>query len=255
MSMYGSYGYGSYGFGNGHPTTPSEPAPSSPPIYQTLAPGLYPRVPAMMPLAPLPPAAAPPAPVPVTPAEGEAAPLEKPGLMDRAKTWWAERSGTEKGAIVVGGVAVVGLLVWALAGRGMRPNYTPNLRRAERRAIKKARPGRAVRVGKRRYKAGKILTIKGGRRFGHKIPPKRYRAQGAIHPQDYAWPQGYVYPLVFHDRKGKIKPALSRARTRAAARYFGKNKHLYPATVRRTIARRINAAKDRFGIGGTPATA
>lgn len=172
---------------------------------------------------------------------------EQPGALAKVTGWlWTERTTFEKGAVIVGGAALVGLLACALAG-GPSPSYQPNLRGAAR--------GRSIKVGRKRYVAGKIIEVKGARRFGHRLPPKKYRDQGARRPADYAWPAGYKYPLVFRTASGRIKPALSRKRIRAAARYFGKSKHLYPPQVRRTIARNINAAKRRFGIGGTPASA
>jgi hypothetical protein len=118
-----------------------------------------------------------------------------------------------------------------------------------------AKPGSYVKVGKKRYKVGTITTVKGGRKFGHKIPPKKYRQLGATRPDDYAWPKGYMYPVVFRTKTGRIKPSVSRKKIRAAASYYGKNKNQYPPAVRRTIARNINKAKKRFGIGGKPATA
>lgn len=78
------------------------------------------------------------------------------------------------------------------------------------------------------------------RRFGHHIPPKKYRRMGAVRRSQYAWPAGYKYPV--HSAKY----------TRAAASRFAKHKTDYPMSVRRTIAKRINQAKRKFGIGGPP---
>jgi hypothetical protein len=181
----------------------------------------------------------------------------KPGALDKAKAWFGERSELEKGAIVIGGVAVAGLLLMSIFG-GYAPNkkrYKPNLSRGERARVMDAKPGSYVKVGKKRYKVGTITTVKGGRKFGHKIPPKKYRQLGATRPDDYAWPKGYMYPVVFRTKTGRIKPSVSRKKIRAAASYYGKNKDQYPLAVRRTIARNINKAKKRFGIGGNPATA
>lgn len=179
------------------------------------------------------------------------------GPVDKAKSWWGDRSNVEKGAVVVGGIALVGLLVYALARpRRARPNrYKPNLSSAESKRVRDAKRGSYVKVGDKRYKVGKITAVKGGRSFGHKIPPKKYRQKGARRQDDYAWPDGYMYPLVFRTKTGRIKPQLTRKHIRAAARYYGKNRDLYPPPVRRKIARNINRAKKRFGIGGEPARA
>lgn len=158
-------------------------------------------------------------------------------------SWWGSRTTTEQAAMAAGGVVVALGLAWLLT-RSTRPeSMRPNLRRAK-----------TVRGKRRRAKRGKIMTVKGGRRFGHQSPPKRYWKQGARRASDYAWPKGYKYPLVFRTKTGKVRPQVSRRRTRAAASYFARNKHLYPVTVRRTIARNINKAKRKLGIGGKPAT-
>ncbi len=181
-----------------------------------------------------------------------APPNGAPGALAQVKAAvWTDRSSVEKGAIVLGGAALLGLIVYGIAKP--RQRYRPNLSKTERKRVKQAKPGSTVKVGSKRYKVGKIRTVKGGRSFGHKIPPKRYRNKGARRPEDYAWPEGYKYPLVFRTKSGKIKPQLTRKHIRAAARYYGKNRHLYPPPVRRKIARNINKAKKRFGIGGSAA--
>jgi hypothetical protein len=48
----------------------------------------------------------------------------KPGAVDKAKAWFGERSELEKGAIVIGGVAVAGLLLMSIFG-----GYAPNKKR------------------------------------------------------------------------------------------------------------------------------
>jgi hypothetical protein len=173
---------------------------------------------------------------------------------DKTAAWmWTDRTAVEKAAVVVGGASIVGLIVYAVVAASRPRRYRPNLSAAERARVKEARVGSQVTVGSKRYKIGKIIKVKGGRVFGHKVPPKKYRDKGARRQDDYAWPAGYKYPVVFRTKTGRIKPTLSARRTRAAAAYFGKNKHLYPPAVRRTIARNINRAKKRFGIGGKAA--
>lgn len=176
----------------------------------------------------------------------------KQSATDKAKAWWGDRSNVEKGAVVVGGLAVFGLLVLALTGAR---RYRPNLSSAERSRLQDKKAGESIRVGGRQYKVGKIIDLKSGDRFGHKIPPKDYRNAGARRPSDYAWPDGYKYPLIFRDKSGKIRPEKSRRHVRAAASYFARYGDKYPPKVRRTIARNINKAKKRFGIGGKPAKA
>lgn len=90
---------------------------------------------------------------------------------------------------------------------------------------------------------GEIIEVgKGGkkRRLGHRTPPKKYRKMGATKPEHYAWPEGFMYPI--HDA----------THVRAAASRFGKHKSSYPTEMRQTIAKRINEAKKKFGIGGKP---
>lgn len=173
------------------------------------------------------------------------------GVMAKVRRWWDERSGVEKGAVVVGGLATFGLLVLALTGAPRR-RMRPNLSRSARKKLKTAKPGQRVKVGGRSYKVGNVVDVKGGRSFGHKIPPKKYRDKGARTQADYAWPEGYKYPLVFRTSNGKIKPKLTRKHVRAAASYYGKNKNQYPPKVRRTIHRNINRARKRFGVGDGP---
>lgn len=172
-------------------------------------------------------------------------------VLAKAKAWWEARSGFEKGAVVVGGVTLAGLFIYATIGS--RP-MTPNLSSAERKRVASAKPGATVKVGGKSYKAGKIITLSGGDRFGHKVPPKKYRDAGAKRKSDYAWADGYKYPLVFRTSAGKVKLDLTQKRIRAAASYFGRNKARYPLHVRKEIARNINRAKRRYGIGGKPAT-
>lgn len=172
-------------------------------------------------------------------------------VADKAKAWWSSRSSVEKGAVVVGGLATFGLLVLALTGAPKR-RMRPNLSKASRAKLTKAKAGQRIRIAGDSYKVGKVVDVKGGRRFGHKIPPKRYRQKGARTASDYAWPDGYMYPLVFRTSTGKIKPQLTRKHIRSAASYYGKNKDKYPPRVRKTIHRNINRARKRFGVGDGP---
>lgn len=176
---------------------------------------------------------------------------DEEGIAAKTRRWWEERSSLEKGAVVVGGLATFGLLILALTGMPKR-RMRPNLSRSTRDSLKTAEPGQRVKVGGRSYKVGEIVDVKGGRRFGHKIPPKKYRDKGARSQADYAWPEGYKYPLVFRTSTGKIKPKVTRKHIRAAASYYGRNKDLYTPEVRRTIHRNINIARKRFGVGDGP---
>jgi len=186
------------------------------------------------------------------------------GPVDTAKSWWSSQSSGVKAAVVGGGfVLVAGLLYLLFGGSSKSSSYKPNRRRRRRRAYARnrkvarkaqaARKPRKVTVKGERAKArrGKIITVKGGRRFGHQIPPKRYHAMGAKKPSDYAWPSGYKYPLIFRKSSGDIDVPTTKKHIRAAKVYFSRNKHLYPANVRATIARNINKASKRFNVGPT----
>lgn len=230
------------------PGPPSVPAPGPGSTLPPLPPG------GVVDEAPLPPGGVlPEEPPPSTPGPSTPSPSSPSGYLASMKAWWQGRSQLEKGAIVVGGAAVTGLLVYAMVGGSQA--MTPNLSSGERQRLQDARPGSSVKVGNKRYAVGKIITVKGGRRFGHKVPPKKYRDAGARSKSDYAWGPGYKYPLVFRRSDGSVKVGLTRKRIRAAASYFGRNKHLYPKPVRAQIAKNINRAKARYGIGGKPATA
>lgn len=143
-----------------------------------------------------------------------------------------------KVAIGVAAAAALGLLAWQFGLLGKKRSgaggFTPN----------KARGKRA------RAKSGKIITLKSGARFGHETPPKRYWKMGAKRQGDYAWPDGYKYPLVFRGPTGKVNRKKTQAHIRSAQAYFARSKRRYPPKVRRTIARRINVAKRQYGVGG-----
>ena len=86
-----------------------------------------------------------------------------------------------------------------------------------------------------------VATAKANkRRLGHGTPPAKYRRTGATKPSDYAYPEGFMYPI--HDAK----------HVRSAASRFAQHKGKLPPAVRKKVAKRINKAKKRFGIGGGP---
>jgi hypothetical protein len=101
-----------------------------------------------------------------------------------------------------------------------------------------------------RVKTGKIITLSSGKRYGHGKPPKRYYGMGARRQSDYAAPAQYGYPLVFRTASGEIKPQVTRRHIVAAKGKFTKFKSRYPMKLRRQIARNINKASNRFGVGG-----
>jgi hypothetical protein len=151
--------------------------------------------------------------------------------------WWARQSGGTRLMIYAGAALTGGMLLYLL----LRPRaYQQN---------------RASQGGRRASaRRGRIRTIKGGRRFGHQIPPRRYWLMGARRPSDYAYPEGYRYPLIFRDSSGKVNRARTVAHIRAAKTYFSRSKHLYPKDIRRVIARRINRSSLRYGAGPTTMT-
>jgi hypothetical protein len=74
---------------------------------------------------------------------------------------------------------------------------------------------------------------------------------GARRKEDFAWPEGYKYPLIFRDSSGKVNLRRTRRHIRAAKTYFARSKHQYPMSARRTIAGRINRASQRYDAGPT----
>jgi hypothetical protein len=177
------------------------------------------------------------------------------GPIDKAKAWWNEQSTGVKAAIGIGGVAIVGLIIYALVGG--KKKATPNRRRyrRNRKAPKRLTTAQQTALsrirGKRaRAKTGKIKTLKSGKRYGHLKPPKRYYKMGAKRPSDYADPEHYKYPLVFRGPSGKVNTKRTKAHIRAAQSYFAKHKRKYPMGTRRKIASRINKAKKQYGVGG-----
>ncbi len=101
-----------------------------------------------------------------------------------------------------------------------------------------------------RVKTGRIITLKSGKRYGHGKPPKKYWQLGAKRPSDYAAPEQYGYPLVFRTPTGEINQKRTRTHIIAAKAKFARFKRRYPTKLRRQIARNINKASKRFGVGG-----
>lgn len=199
-------------------TFPMPTPPGIPPVSPQGVPNI--------PTAPLP-GSQPSMPPPSMPPE---TPPPKPGLA----SMWAGLSTPGKIAVAGAGALLAVALLGAFAGKKKSP-MTPN-RRRRRRARRNLRG-----FMKRRYAKAGVMTVGRGRRrrrFGHLIPPKKYRRKGAVRKSQYAWPSGYAYPI--YDKK-HVRAALTR---------FSRYKRDYPPTVRRTIARSLNRAKRRFGIGG-----
>lgn len=183
------------------------------------------------------------------------APAAAPGFWDGLSTF-------EKVALVGGGAALAALLLYA-AKKAFKPNRgtgrarswrrfahrmitgaehpvsRPWRRGGKRKYVSNARRGRAY----KRWPSGNLLLAKTrivrykGRRIGRARAPKKYRKLGAVRASQYAWPQGYMYPI--HDAK----------HTRAASARFAKWKRRYPKYMQRVIAKRIDTAKQRFHIG------
>jgi hypothetical protein len=177
------------------------------------------------------------------------------GALDKAKDWWNSQSTGVKVAMGLGGVAIVGLIIYALVGGSKKA--TPNRRRYRRNKAPKRRLTSAQQTalgrirGKRKgAKTGKIKTLKSGKRYGHLKPPKRYYKMGAKRPSDYADPEHYKYPLIFRGPSGKVNVKRTKAHIRSAQSYFAKHKRKYPMGTRRKIASSINKAKKRYGVGG-----
>lgn len=182
--------------------------------------------------------------------------------LDKAKSWWNSQPTGMKIGIGVGVVAVAGLIIYAIAKGGKKRTLTATANRRHRRRYKSNRVTRRssaaarkaiktkVRGERGRVKRGKIITLNSGKRFGHVVPPKRYWKMGARRQSDYAWPEGYKYPLVFRGPTGKVNRKRTQVHIRSASSYFGRNKRKYPMNVRRKIARNINKAKKQYGVGG-----
>lgn len=130
--------------------------------------------------------------------------------------WWSGLSTPAKVAIGVGGLALLGSVVYFAV-------------------VKKPAPRAAVAPG---YQANK----RSSRKYIHasKLPdtcrthrPKGYPTSKAL----YGLPECWMYPL---DNKKNVRAAASR---------FGKHKRRYSKAVQAKVAKRIDAAKRRFRIG------
>ena len=91
------------------------------------------------------------------------------------------------------------------------------------------------------------LPIVGGKSWGRKSAPAKYRRLGATRRSDYAYPDAFKYPLVFRTG-GRVDYDTSRKHIAAAKGYFTKHKHRYQMAMRQVIARNINKAAKRFGL-------
>lgn len=218
-----------YGLPTGIPAVPGLP---------TTIPGL-PGVPPVQPPPPgVPKPSLPPPTVPQTP------PALPPGEKAEARGWWAERSDGEKLLLVVGGALVVVAGVAALSGGGKKrtaSSYTPN-RRTRGRKMRRNLRGARRKAAQRRARGGKVVKLKGGRRFGRGIPAKKYRKKGFVRKSQYAWPAGYMYPIGDYKH---CKSAVSR---------FQKHKVRYPPRVRKVIAHNLLVCAPRVGMSLSPAT-
>lgn len=207
-------------------TWPS-PTPGQPGQPVSCPPGFTGTFPACLPgnLLPPPRPQIEPPPPPVLP------PSEKKGLTRNAKI-----------ALGVGGVAVAGLVA-ALVIFGRREEkeqYAQNFR-AKAKALKAKKRSGSKPKKRSRHKSKRIIDVKVGRKvraYGHATPPKRHRRKGATKAKDYADPEHFKYPIKTYKQ------------VRAALSYFARFKWDYPLETRNRIAKRLNAAKKRFGIGG-----
>lgn len=175
------------------------------------------------------------------------------GLLDRIKAWWGSQSTVTKAAVGVGAAGIVGLVIYSFVKKGGAPaTATPNRARPSYRKRGGVQRAAVRRISGPRAKArrGRIITLPSGSRYGHLKPPKRYYNMGARRQSDYAAPAQYGYPLVFRTASGEIKPQVTRRHIVAAKGKFTKFKSRYPMKLRRQIARNINKASNRFGVGG-----
>jgi hypothetical protein len=150
-------------------------------------------------------------------------------------------------ALVIGGAGIVTAVLFGLIIRRQLPpkkRATPNRYRPNRKrpAATRARAKKkATRKRRRKVAKGKVIMVGKGQKkrpFGRTAPLKKYRKKGWVRRSQYAWPDGYMYPV------GDAKHC------RNASSRFAQNKSAYPMSVRRTIAKNINKCKKKFGIGG-----
>jgi hypothetical protein len=161
---------------------------------------------------------------PVTPATAAATTTTE----EPSPSWWQKLNDTEKWVVVgigsIGGIALLALLKGAAHKR-----YAANYR---------SRPSRGPIA---------LPTVK-GKRWGRRSAPKKYRSMGAKYPSDYAFPAGFMYPVVFRHSDGSVNVKRSRRHVASGKGYFTKHKRSYPVGVRRTIAKNLNRAARRFGL-------
>lgn len=164
-----------------------------------------------------------------TPTPGEP-PSGSPAPSGGAAGWWAAASSPTKIAVVLGAGVLLGGLAALL--------------------VKHLGHQKAARLTANRRRRLSSHKKKRKRSSGHASAPAKYRRLGATRAADYGYGAGYQYPLVFRTKAGKIKRAVTRKHIAAAARYFERYKGRYPAHVRKQIAKKINQAKERYGVGG-----
>lgn len=201
-----------------------------PPFCYAIPTGLPTQPPAQLPPGPPVPKTPPTTQPPVVEIEP---PPEKPGEPPSKASWWSQRSKNEKAALLIGG-ALVGVVLVAMIAKPKGKRATPNRKRY--------RPNRKAPSRKRKAPTGKIITLKDGSRWGHQTPPKRYRKMGFVRKSQYAWPEGYKYPI------GDAKHC------RVALGYFARHKSDYPPRVRKVIAHNLLYCSKKKGIDLSPST-
>lgn len=100
---------------------------------------------------------------------------------------------------------------------------------------------------KRAKPASSGRPIIDGKPWGHKTAPKKYREMGATRAADYAFPNSFMYPLIFR-RGGKLRQEVSRRHVSNAEARFTQDRRRYPASVQATILANIAKAKKRLGM-------
>lgn len=135
--------------------------------------------------------------------------------------WWKNQSTAAKVAMGVGGLALVGGLIYFAVLRKPAAKMTPNKARGGKRAAKKRISSLKPLPSSQRPKTCRARRPKG-------YPTSRGQ---------YALPECWMYPL---DTKKHVRTAAAR---------FGKHKRRYSKQARAKIAKRIDLAKRRFHIG------
>lgn len=127
------------------------------------------------------------------------------------------------------GVATLAYAAYRIIRQSLDDDYTPN-----RGPLPKPTKRRRI------TKSGDVIVR--GQKWGRRSPPKKYRKLGATAASDYAWPEDFMYPVRFHKPDGTMNAAKTRSHIIAAKAFFTRYKNRYPAKVRRTVAKNINAA-------------